>query len=314
MTHTPETHTENAFAKLNLSLDVLGRRFDGYHEIDSLFVTIDLHDVVSFRRRDDDADVVQMRWVGAADGPLPSPAENLVTLAARRLRELAPVQPGTSIRVDKAIPIGAGLGGGSSDAAACLRGLNHLWGLGMDPVELAAVGAEIGSDVPFLLTGGAARVRGRGEVVDPLPRVPRYWFVLGISDPPLPTSQVYANFGGKGRSTTTDAVAAFASGDVDALAACLSNDLEDAAVGLRPSLGAGASALRRAGAVGVGLSGSGPTWFGLARDEAHARTVAASVAPSPPPSPPPPSPSSPFARVEVVAATLPAPTTVGYRC
>lgn len=150
-------------AKINLTLEILGRRDDGYHDLDTVMTTIDL------------ADSVRLRPAGALDvrlsGRFASAVEGERELAAEAAKALAAAagrEPEVAIEIEKAIPVAAGLGGGSSDAAAVLRGLDRLWGLGWPAERLAGVGAELGSDVPFFVYGGAARCMGRGEVVEPL--------------------------------------------------------------------------------------------------------------------------------------------------
>ena len=150
-----------AFAKINLSLEVIGWRDDGYHEIATILQTIDLADAITIRQSD--ALVVECDQPGL-DGE-----SNLVWTAAQALAERAGIAPRARISIVKRIPIAAGLGGGSADAAAALRGLNRLWGLDWPASELAAIAAGIGADVPFLLNGGTALATGRGDCITPLP-------------------------------------------------------------------------------------------------------------------------------------------------
>lgn len=164
-----------AYAKLNLTLEVLGRRSDGYHEVRSVLQTIDLHDTLAL----EPASTLELH----CDRPELQGDDNLVLKAARLLQGLAVASPGARITLRKRIPLAAGLGGGSSDAAAALLGLNRLWGLGLVAGDLAPLAAQLGSDVPFFLQGGTALVEGRGEVVVPLPSPPPRWFLL--ARPPL---------------------------------------------------------------------------------------------------------------------------------
>ena len=177
-----------AHAKLNLTLEVLGRRGDGYHEIASIMQTIDLCDDVRLSPADE--------IVLTCDDPALQSPDNLAFKAAQRLREVSGYQGGARIDIRKSIPVAAGLGGGSSDAAAALRGLNELWGLGMTPARLHAVAAEIGSDVPFLLDGGAAIALGRGERVRRLPTPNLPWITLLMPDAPHKRDGVGANADG----------------------------------------------------------------------------------------------------------------------
>ena len=169
-------------AKINLTLEILGRRADGYHDLDTVMTTIDLADTV--RLRPADALDVQLtgRYAPAVEGERELAAEAAKALAAAAGRE-----PAVAIEVEKAIPVAAGLGGGSTDAAAVLRGLDRLWGLDWPAERLSAVAAEIGSDVPFFIHGGSARCHGRGEIVEPLRDLrPLLLLVLVPPVPPPP--------------------------------------------------------------------------------------------------------------------------------
>ncbi len=152
---------ERAYAKLNLTLEVIRKRDDGYHDLASIIQTVDLHDELEFLENDGiEFECLDASLTGEA---------NLVVVAAKALRDVAGTSSGARIVLRKRIPVAAGLGGGSADAAATLRGLNRLWELGMSEPELAEVAAEVGSDVPFLVSGGTALVSGRGEVLERLP-------------------------------------------------------------------------------------------------------------------------------------------------
>ena len=166
-----------AYAKVNFTLEVLGRRGDGYHEIASIMQTVSLHDTVTV----DPAEEITL------SPALPGVAveDNLAYRAAVLLAERSGTGQEASIGLDKAIPLASGLGGGSSDAAAVLVGLNRLWGLGMSADDLAGLGAEVGSDVPFFIRGGTAMVSGRGERVRTLPPVDQGWLVLVCPEIPL---------------------------------------------------------------------------------------------------------------------------------
>ena len=172
--------TETAYAKLNLTLEVLRKRSDGYHEIASLMQTVDVHD----RLKITDSDRLE---VTCSDESL-SGSKNLVHAAALRLSEAACTGLGARIEITKRIPVAAGLGGGSADAAATLRGLNRLWKLGFTPHELMEVGSEIGSDVPFLVRGGTALVTGRGDEVTELPDAKLARLVVAVPSNSAPSS------------------------------------------------------------------------------------------------------------------------------
>ena len=153
--------TERAYAKLNLTLEVIRKRDDGYHDLASIMQTVDLYDELEFSESEE----IEFN---CSDGALSSD-DNLVVKAANALRETAEVQQGVKITLTKHIPVAAGLGGGSADAAATLRGLNRLWGLSLNEQQLIDVANRVGSDVPFLVSGGTAMVGGRGETLERLP-------------------------------------------------------------------------------------------------------------------------------------------------
>jgi len=269
-------------AKLNLFLSVLGRRGDGYHELQGIFHSVDLVDDLEVGSSDNGDISVE---VTSADGgnPLPEMTENLIYRAAVSLREHTGVERGARLRLTKRIPIGGGLGGGSSNAAGALLALDRFWELHQEQATLMELAAELGSDVPFCLAGaGTSLVTGRGEQVAPLPPPPTLlWFVLGLSDTPLRTPQVYAELADDEvgiEQSPAPMTMALAAGDVREVAALLSNDLEAPALRLRPELEARKEGLIDAGALGVGLSGSGPTLFGIAASRSDAQSIARKVA------------------------------------
>jgi 4-diphosphocytidyl-2-C-methyl-D-erythritol kinase len=262
-----------AYAKINLYLRVVGRRPDGYHEIETLFHSIRLADTLSF-----DAAPAGQLLLECDDPSLPPDESNLVCRAAAALRAAAGVEAGARIRLAKRIPMGAGLGGGSSDAAATLVGLCRLWGLSLDAAALHALAAGLGSDVPFFLRGGAALATGRGELLIPLPDAPPLALVL--VSPPFEVGTPWAYRAWRPVPDGPSAAAcreALARGDRQALAAALRNDLEPGVVATHPELETIRQRLRAAGALGARMTGSGSTLFALARDAAHALRIAAAV-------------------------------------
>jgi 4-diphosphocytidyl-2-C-methyl-D-erythritol kinase len=257
-------------AKVNLFLEVLGKRADGYHEIATLLVAVSLHDLLTFK---EDASGEVRLTCDRAD--LPSGPYNLVVRAALLLQERTGCRRGVAITLRKRIPMAAGLAGGSSDAAATLAGLNRLWRLGLSPVELAGLGAELGSDVPFFFSPPAAWCTGRGEKVMPVALGSPLWFVLVCPPWGLATADVY-------RAVTVperprDGIGllqAAAAGDVEALGQGLFNRLWEPARRLRPELSAWLERLDVPGAVGRAMSGSGTSLFALCRDRREALRVA----------------------------------------
>lgn len=258
-----------AAAKVNLSLEVLGKREDGYHELVTVLQSVDLLDRLIL----EDADTVDLKSAGE---DLPAERGNLVWQAATLLRESAGTARGARIMLDKRIPVAAGLGGGSSDAAATLWGLNHLWGLRWSAKRLSGLAVRLGMDVPFFLQGGRTLATGRGELLQPLPSVRGLALVLANPNVPLSTREVYGRvpptLGGDG-SRTRALIAALATGNSSTVAANLYNNLESVVEPLCPAVSAMRRALLEAGALGAVMSGSGPTVLGVARSFDHARQI-----------------------------------------
>jgi len=177
---------ESARAKINLYLDVVRRREDGYHDIETLFQSLDLADEVALEPRGEGRLTLECSLP-----ELCAPEDNLALRAAALLRRHTGCRAGAHIRLEKRIPVAAGLAGGSADAAAALRGLNRLWGLALTHDDLAALALELGSDVPYCLTGGLAAARGRGECLTPLPPLPGDWHCL-LVDPGIPVRAAQA--------------------------------------------------------------------------------------------------------------------------
>jgi 4-diphosphocytidyl-2-C-methyl-D-erythritol kinase len=259
-------------AKLNLFLEVLGKRPDGYHDIESLMVAVDLHDTLTF------ADEPSGRITLRCDDPtLPTGDENLVVRAARRLKEEAGVGRGAAIALRKAIPAQAGLAGGSSDAAATLTALDRLWNLQTPPDRLDALAGEIGSDVAFFRKAPAAVCRGRGERAEAVPLPAPLHFVLVCPPIGVRTADVYARLvPPESPRPLGPALEALAAADPAALGGALFNRLQDVAEALEPNLRAVRRALQTLGPSLDGhlMSGSGSAYFGLARDAAAAAEAA----------------------------------------
>ncbi len=258
-------------AKVNLFLEVLGKRPDGYHDIATLMVAIRLYDTLIFREAPD-------LTLHCSTAQLSSGQDNLVLRAATLLRERSGCQRGAAIRLIKRIPMAAGLAGGSADAAATLLGLNDLWKLGRSDAELAKIGAEIGSDIPFLFDAPAAWCTGRGEIVAPVKLPISLDFVLLCPQFGMPTAAVYKNVAVPAEPIPGDAIrAAIGQGDVDLIGKLLHNRLQTAAEGLDPRLADYARMLAEAGAAGSLMSGSGSTLFALCRSADEADRVAANL-------------------------------------
>lgn len=261
-----------ACAKINLTLSVLGKREDGYHDVEMVMQSIELHDVLQFRSPAED---VRLTVAGA---DLPPGEENLVMRTVNLLGSELGIKRGVHIHLAKRIPVAAGLGGGSADAAATLTALNMIWGLGLTLPEMMQLGSALGSDVPFCLLGGTAIARGRGELLTPLPPGPRIGLVLVKPPFGVSTAQIYGSYtaGQKGRRADCNAMAAaLRQGNFAAVAFNLVNDLEVVTASRYPEIHQIKNRLLAAGASGVLMSGSGPTVFGLTPDLGSARLVAA---------------------------------------
>lgn len=253
-------------AKINLTLDVLYKRPDNYHEVDMIMTTIDLSDRIGLEARQDG-----LIKIISADRFVPSDERNFAYQAAKLLQDTYGIKEGVSITIDKEIPIAAGLAGGSSDAAATLRGLNELWNLNLTIDELAELGAQIGSDVPFCVYGGTARATGRGEKIEELPAPPNCWIVLAKPKIGVSTADVYGGLqlDNVAHPDTAKAIAAIASKDYSALCTSLGNVLESVTLKLHPEVSMIKEQMYRLGADAVLMSGSGPTVFGLVDSEAR---------------------------------------------
>jgi 4-diphosphocytidyl-2-C-methyl-D-erythritol kinase len=259
---------ERAFAKINLILHVGRRRTDGLHPLGSILASIDLWDDIRVEPADAGGDRVECAGVDGA---------NLADEALAAFRRRVPELPPLRVRIDKRIPVAAGLGGGSADAAAVLRAANRISGQPLNPAALRELGAELGSDVPSQVEPRHALVSGVGEVVAPI-ELPGFGAVLVPHNPGLSTADVYAEFdrlGGGRAHLGLDALRALAR--EMALLPVLGNDLQPATLTLRPELTAVLASLRGHGALGALVSGSGPTCFGLFEDRAAAEVVAAKL-------------------------------------
>jgi 4-diphosphocytidyl-2-C-methyl-D-erythritol kinase len=247
-----------AHAKLNVFLRVLGRRPDGYHDIESLILPISLHDVVTVEPSDE----LRLEVEGPTSAGLPGGERNLALRAARALAAEAGGRgrsPGATIRIEKRIPVAAGLGGGSADAAATLLALDELWSLGLGPTGLMDLAVSIGSDVPALLLGEPAYVRGRGDVVEPVLVQPTTWVLAtGVG---VAAADAYAWWDGA-PSTGPDAgalIAAAEAGNDRLLGSALFNDLQEPVARRLPWVAATCETFAGAGVHGAVMSGSGPT-------------------------------------------------------
>jgi 4-diphosphocytidyl-2-C-methyl-D-erythritol kinase len=254
-------------AKVNLFLEVLAKRPDGYHEIATLMVAVSLYDTLEFK--EDPSGAVRLR----CDAPdLSTGPENLVVKAATLLRQRTGCARGADVRLTKRIPMAAGLAGGSTDCAAALAGLNRLWRLGLTRDELARLGGELGSDVPFFFHTPAAWCTGRGEVVAPVAMGRPLDFVIAKPAAGLSTAEVYRGVAVPDRPQTGAEIRrAVAEGDAEEVGRRLHNRLQEVAERLRPEVGAVLGRLRALGPAGQVMSGSGTSLVALCRDPGEAR-------------------------------------------
>ena len=267
-------------AKLNLHLTVGAVRTDGYHDLTTVFHAVGLYDEVRVSR----SDVATVEVVGDGAELVPTDGSNLAVRAVALLARHTGNDPVVAVRIVKAIPVAGGCAGGSADAAAALVACDALWGTRLTRADLSALGAQLGSDVPFALHGGTALGTGRGERLTPVLGQGAYAWVLALADGGLSTPLVYAELD-RLRATgpvrvvgaPSATLSALRCGDPVALGRALSNDLQAAAVALRPALRRVVLTGRELGALGAVVSGSGPTVALLARDGAHAAALAAAL-------------------------------------
>ncbi|WP_314174644.1 4-(cytidine 5'-diphospho)-2-C-methyl-D-erythritol kinase [Streptomyces winkii] len=275
-------------AKVNVQLAVGGLRPDGFHGLANVFLAVGLYDEVTASPGEDG---VRLTVAGRDAAQVPLDESNLAVRAARLLAERHGREPHVRLHIEKDIPVAGGMAGGSADAAGALLACDALWGTRTEPDELRSLGAELGSDVPFALVGGAALGQGRGELLTPLETGGTFHWVFALADGGLSTPAVYRECdrlresGGTG--ATADSVPeprpsralldALRTGDAEALAASVSNDLQAAAVSLRPSLTDTLKNGSAAGALAALVSGSGPTCAFLTRDAESAEQVASAL-------------------------------------
>lgn len=261
---------ETAPAKINLTLDALFKRDDGFHEVEMIMTTIDLNDRLTLEQRRDDKIVVEVE-----QNYVPSNSDNLAYKAAQLMKDHYQLKQGVTISIDKNIPVSAGLAGGSTDAAATMRGMNRLFKLNKPLEELCELGLTIGTDIPFCILGKTALCGGKGEKIEFLNKPPSAWVVvakpdIGISSPDIfkkldlsVSHDVYTN---KCKS-------AIEAGDYELLCESLSNRLEPISSKVCPEILKIKSNMLENGADGAVMSGSGPTVYGLTQKERQAKHV-----------------------------------------
>ncbi|SIS62227.1 4-diphosphocytidyl-2-C-methyl-D-erythritol kinase [Salimicrobium flavidum] len=261
---------EKAPAKINLSLDVLHKREDGFHEVEMVMTTIDLADRVELSYLEEDKILLE-----AESRYVPNDERNLAYLAAKKMKEYFSVTGGVHIKLTKHVPVAAGLAGGSSDAAAVLRGMARLFELDTTPGELAQIGAQIGSDVSFCVHGGTALATGRGEKIEELPAPPPCWVVLAKPPIGVSTKTIYQALDIKeAHHPDTEAmVMALREEDYEKICRHTGNTLEGVTVQFHPEVAQLKEHMLQAGADASLMSGSGPTVFSLVEQDVKARRI-----------------------------------------
>ena len=264
-----------AYAKINLTLDIEGRRHDGYHLLNTVFQTVSIYDEITIEPSGNV--VVTSDCAQLSDGP-----ENLAHRAACLMLELGEQKQlkvkGAKIKIKKSIPLAAGLAGGSSDAAAVMNGINCLFGLGFTIAELMHHAVKLGADVPFCLLGGTAWGRGIGEKLSILPALPKLWLVLCKPDLEVSTAEIYKNYSGiRGRKYSSAFISALEQGKKEEMLRNMGNVLENVTLSSFPEVKKVKQKLLEAGAGKAVMCGSGPTVFAVCKDKAHAEKVAGEV-------------------------------------
>lgn len=253
-----------AYAKINLGLDVIRRREDGYHEVRMIMQTIGLHDELVIESRDE-AGIS----IATNDALLPVNEDNLIYKAAKLLADEFHIEDGVNIKLTKNIPVAAGLAGGSTDAAATLIGLNRLWELNLTQDELKERGVKIGADVPYCIMGGTVIAEGIGEILTPIEKCPDCFLLIAKPPVGVATKHVYQNLKINEivHPDIDGIISAIETNDLEAVASRLGNVLESVTIPEHPVISQIKNMMLENGALGSLMSGSGPTVFGMFDDE-----------------------------------------------
>lgn len=261
---------EKAPAKINLGLDVLYKREDKYHELEMVMTSVDLADHLTFESLAENQIVIQSNKAF-----LPIDRRNNVYQAAALVKQLYGISAGIKITITKNIPVAAGLGGGSSDCAAALRGLNRLWGLDLSMKEMIDIGVQVGTDVPYCLYGTTSFIGGKGEIVCPLRPIKPVWVILVKPRMSVSTRKIFQQLD-LSRISHPDMKLlskTIMAGDYQAMLPLLGNSLEDVTIPKHPIIQQIKDRMMKYGADAALMSGSGPTVFALCRKEARARRL-----------------------------------------
>ena len=262
-----------ALAKINLGLDILRKREDGYHEVRMIMQTIQMYDVLDIRKSQSPGITLTTNLPY-----IPTDDRNLVYRAAKMLMDEFQVEEGLSIRLDKFIPVAAGMAGGSSDAAAAFVGVNRLFGLGLSEQELMERGVKVGADVPYCIMRGTALAEGIGEKLTVIPQVPKCYVLVGKPGVNVSTKLAYENLNLKGIKNHPDIdgmIEDIRRGDLRKMTAKMGNVFEPGIIGKYPVIQEIKDLMEEYGALKALMSGSGPTVFGIFDDADKMETAAA---------------------------------------
>lgn len=261
-----------AFGKINLGLNVLKKRFDGYHDLDMIMQTVDISDVITITKTDEKNTIE----VSSNTGKIPNDSSNLAYKAAEIICDEFDITDGIKIEIEKNIPIAAGMAGGSADCAATLKAMNKLFDLGLSTGELMDRGVSLGADVPFCVLGGTARAEGIGEVLTPLTPMPYCYILLAKPDVSVSTGFVYGRIDEinvENKPDTEAMISAIENGDLEKLAKNICNVLEEVTIPDYPIIEDIKNEMKNAGALNAMMTGSGPTVFGIFDDEDKAKVA-----------------------------------------
>jgi len=256
--------TEKAYAKINLTLDVVGKREDGYHDIKTVMQTVSLCDLLNIEQ--DEVDIIT---VTTNKRYIPTDRRNLIYVACEKFFKATGIKGGARVNLKKYIPVAAGLAGGSSDAAATLRALNRLYRAGLSDDELCVIGASFGADIPFCIKGGTAICEGIGEIITTLHPTPKMNIVISIGGEGMSTPAMYAEIDNKSERKKIDTdgmICAIKTGNQEGIIAKLGNVFEDICTEKRPFVAQIKKQILENGALGAVMSGSGPSVFGIFPD------------------------------------------------
>ena len=269
-----KTIRREAFAKINLGLDVVRKLPNGYHEVRMIMQTVGICDVLTFRKATSGIHLT------VDNEELPTDGNNLIYKAARLLLDTAGIDGGVSITLEKHIPIAAGMAGGSTDAAAALLGINELYEIGYDIDALKQLGVKIGADVPYCIQGGTALAEGIGEILSTLPAPPECHLVIAKPDIHVSTKFVYENLKANELEIHPDIdgmIEGLKKGDLKAITARLGNVLETVTIPTYPIVDTIKKSMLESGAEGALMSGSGPTVFGIFTESDKAKLAAREI-------------------------------------